>query len=87
MTSAATGSGNALPSYKRPPVDEVVCGFRFERLRGLKVPHIGLLWEKFRNEYPTVQHAIPIASDVGESLRHAYHFERGGDTNHVWSGR
>jgi uncharacterized protein (TIGR04255 family) len=71
MTSAATGSGNALPSYKRPPVDEVVCGFRFERLRGLKVPHIGLLWEKFRNEYPTVQHAIPIASDNSLSVDEA----------------
>lgn len=67
MTSANTTPGNPLPSYKRPPVDEVVCGFRFERLRELKVPHIGLLWEKFRNEYPTVQHAVPIATD--NSLR------------------
>jgi uncharacterized protein (TIGR04255 family) len=63
MTSGNSTSGNPLPSYKRPPVDEVVCGFRFERLRELRVPHIGLLWEKFRSEYPTVQHAVPIASD------------------------
>ncbi len=26
-------------------------------------PHIGLLWEKFRNEYPKMQHAAPIAND------------------------
>lgn len=63
MTPATKNSGDPLPSYKRPPVDEVVCGFRFERVRDLKVPHIGLLWEKFRNEYPTVQHAVPIATD------------------------
>ena len=63
MTSANKNTGNPLPSYKRPPVDEVVCGFRFERLRELKVPHIGLLWEKLRNEYPTAQHAVPIATD------------------------
>ena len=63
MSSASKDSGNPLPSYKRPPVDEVVCGFRFEHLRELKVPHIGLLWEKLRNEYPTTQHAVPIATD------------------------
>jgi len=52
-----------LPSYKKPPVDEVVCGFRFEPLPELKVPHLGLLWDRFRAEYPTAQHAIPIATD------------------------
>lgn len=57
---------DSLPSYKQPPVDEVVCGLRFEPLLELKVPHIGLLWEKFRNEYPRVQHAMPIAT--GRSL-------------------
>jgi len=63
MTSTTKTSGDPLPSYKNPPVDEVVCGFRFEPLRDLKVPHIGLLWEKFRSEYPTTQHAVPIAID------------------------
>lgn len=52
-----------LPSYKQPPVDEVVCGFRFEPLPELKVPHVGLLWEKFRDRYPTTQHAAPIGTD------------------------
>lgn len=59
----STDSKNPLPSYKRPPVDEVVCGFRFETLSGLKIPHLGLLWKKFRDEFPIVQHAIPIATD------------------------
>ena len=62
--SSTSKISEPLPSYQRPPVDEVVCGFRFERLREVKVPHIGLLWEKFRNEYPTVQHAVPIATDT-----------------------
>jgi len=64
MTLTTKTSGDPLPSYKSPPVDEVVCGFRFEPLRQLRVPHIGLLWEKFRNEYPTAQHAAPIATDT-----------------------
>ena len=64
MTSTSKQSVDPLPSYKQPPVNEVVCGLRFEPLHELKVPHIGLLWERFRNEYPTVQHAIPIATDA-----------------------
>jgi uncharacterized protein (TIGR04255 family) len=64
MTSTSKQSMDPLPSYKQPPVDEVVCGFRFEPLPQLKVPHIGLLWEKFRHEYPVVQHSIPIVTDA-----------------------
>jgi uncharacterized protein (TIGR04255 family) len=63
MVAEGKNSEIPLPSYKNPPVDEVICGFRFEPLRALKVPHIGLLWEMFRNEYPTAQHAVPIATD------------------------
>lgn len=66
MTSTSKTSPDPLPSYKQPPVDEVVCGFRFEPLPQLKVPHIGLLWGKFRQEYPVLQHAIPIVT--GTSL-------------------
>lgn len=64
MTSTSKTSVGPLPSYKQPPVDEVVCGLRFEPLLQLKVPHIGLLWEKFRQEYPLLQHAMPIATDT-----------------------
>jgi len=64
MTSTSKTSTDSLPSYKQPPVNEVVCGLRFEPLLQLKVPHIGLLWEKFRHEYPVAQHAIPIATDA-----------------------
>ena len=64
MTSTTKTSADPLPSYKQPPVNEVVCGLRFEPLPQLKIPHIGLLWEKFRNEYPTAQHAIPIVTDT-----------------------
>ncbi len=63
MNSTTKNSGDILPSYRNPPVDEVVCGFRFERFRGLKLPHIGLLWEKFRNDFPVTEHAVPIATD------------------------
>ncbi len=59
-------SSAALPSYKKPPVNEVVCGMRFHTPDNLQIPHIGLLWNKFRPDYPIIQHAPPIASAKGE---------------------
>lgn len=59
-------SSVALPSYKKPPVNEVVCGMRFHTPDKLRIPHIGLLWNKFRADYPRIQHAPPIASAKGE---------------------
>jgi len=53
-----------MPSYKNPPVIEVACGCRFQPLKHLKLPHVGLLWEKFRKEFPTVEHALPIGDEV-----------------------
>ncbi len=57
-------SESKLPDYKQPPVDEVVCGIRFEPLTQLRVPHIGVLWSRFREEYPKTQHAPPIPTET-----------------------
>ena len=54
-----------LPSYKKPPVIEVVCGLRFEPLEKLKIPHIGQYWEKVRNNFPKCEHAIPLGLGPG----------------------
>jgi len=59
-------SSGPLPSYKNPPVNEVVCGIRFDTPDKLRIPHIGILWNKFRSDYPTIQHAPPIATVKGE---------------------
>jgi len=59
-------STGALPNYKKPPVNEVVCGMRFHTPDKLLIPHVGLLWDKFRQEYPTIQHAPPIVTAKGE---------------------
>ena len=49
-----------LPEYESPPVTEVVCGILFEPIRALLAPHLGLLWEKFKSEYPTCQEVPPL---------------------------
>lgn len=55
-----TESRPALPEYENPPVNEVVCGVLFKPLAALLTPHIGLLWEKYKADYPTCQEAPPI---------------------------
>jgi uncharacterized protein (TIGR04255 family) len=50
----------SLPDYENPPVDEVVCGILFEPIVGFLLPHFGLLWEKFKHEYPRCQEVTPL---------------------------
>lgn len=57
-----------LPDYKNPPVNEVVCGLRFDPSDQLRIPHIGILWDKLRTDYPIIQHVPPISSTKGEIL-------------------
>ena len=59
---------DSLPSYRKPPVNEVVCGVRFHASDKLYIPHIGLLWDRFKAEYPKVQHAPPLAARTGQLL-------------------
>ena len=51
---------NSLPSYKIPPVIEVVCGIRFKNIEQFKAPHFGLFWQKVRDKFPTLKHASPL---------------------------
>jgi uncharacterized protein (TIGR04255 family) len=51
---------SSLPEYRNPPVEEVVCGLLFQPIKEFLVPHFGLLWEKFKREYPRCQHVDPL---------------------------
>lgn len=59
-------SSTPLPSFFNPPINEVVCGMRFQTPEKLRIPHIGLFWGKINTDYPVIQHAPPIASVKGE---------------------
>ncbi len=50
-----------LPKYGNPPVVELVCGILFESLNKFLAPHIGLLWENFKTEYPNIRQMMPLA--------------------------
>lgn len=53
-----TMSKQASPSFRKPPVTEVVLAAAFKSL-ALSIPDIGLLWEAFRSEFPRVEEQPP----------------------------
>ena len=46
---------NPLPSFKKPPVAEVAIAAQFGEIRGLTGPHMGLLWQRYREAFPTLE--------------------------------
>ena len=53
----ANSESQSLPDYKSPPVIEVVCGISFDTINEFKGPHLGLFWNKVRNNFPVCEHA------------------------------
>lgn len=68
LGSSTFCSADRLPSYLHPPVNEVVCGIKFQSSPNFTLPYIGLLWNKFREKYPRVQHAAPLAEGPDQIL-------------------
>lgn len=54
------GKSPSFPNYEKPPVIEVVCGIVFEAIAGFKGHHLGLFWQKVRNEFPRCEHAMRL---------------------------
>lgn len=57
-------SSAQLPSFADPPVSEVAASVQFDPLAKLTVPMVGLLWQRFRSDYPTVEHQPPLPPAV-----------------------
>jgi uncharacterized protein (TIGR04255 family) len=49
-----------LPDFKTPPVTEVVLGVQFNSLDKFLSPHLGLIWEAFKADFPKVEEQAPI---------------------------
>ena len=50
-----------LPSYRRPPVVEVVCGVQFEELTSFSSIHYGKFGSRIAAEYPRTEDQQPLA--------------------------
>lgn len=48
-----------LPDFDRPPVVEVAIGVQFEPV-ALSTPHLGLLWQGFRERLPRIEEKPPL---------------------------
>ena len=46
---------NPLPSFRKPPVVEVGIAAQFDGIPGLTGPHMGFLWQRFRESFPKLQ--------------------------------
>lgn len=41
--------------YENPPIDEIVCGIRFDSIKKLRFGHFGILWQKFVSDFPEIE--------------------------------
>jgi len=63
-----TSRGRSLPDFDNPPAVETLMGVYFLPIKGWKVPHFGMFWERIRADYPTVEVRTPIiAGPPGKS--------------------
>lgn len=53
-----------LPEFDRPPVAEVVLGVQFQALPSLRAAHLGLLWERYKDDYPGLEEHPPLDSAI-----------------------
>ncbi|WP_316191650.1 MULTISPECIES: TIGR04255 family protein [unclassified Bradyrhizobium] len=49
-----------LPTFGKPPVDEVYLSIQFASLAKFKSAHIGMFWEEIRHSFPEVTEQAPI---------------------------
>jgi uncharacterized protein (TIGR04255 family) len=53
-----------LPTFERPPLDEMAIGVQFDPLRNLRAAHFGLYWSRIRSEYPSTEDQGPLGTIV-----------------------
>ena len=53
-----------FPDFAKPPVIEVVLSVQIDPLPELQSPHLGLLWNKFRSDFPKTQQHPPLDSVI-----------------------
>jgi uncharacterized protein (TIGR04255 family) len=44
-----------LPDFENPPLIEVALGVQFDPLPQVRAPHLGLLWQRFYSDFPSLQ--------------------------------
>jgi len=55
---------SGLPEYSRPPIVEVAASIEFANIRDLNAVRLGMLWSRFRGEYPRTEQHPPLPSSA-----------------------
>ena len=59
-----------LPSFRRPPLGEMVLALQFESLAQLDIRHVGLITERFQDQFPTFAVQPPLEPTLERFDRH-----------------
>jgi uncharacterized protein (TIGR04255 family) len=49
-----------IPSFKSPPLNEVVLGVQYGAIETFNIATYGLLWEKFKGDFPNIEQHLPL---------------------------
>jgi uncharacterized protein (TIGR04255 family) len=49
-----------IPSYKKPPLIEVAWSVQFAELSWMTASHVGLFWQRIRDDFPTCEEYAPL---------------------------
>lgn len=52
------------PYFENPPLKEVSFLVQFDPIPGFHIGMVGLLWEKFRKEFPLFEEAAPLVTEI-----------------------
>ena len=61
-------TGRPTPTYENPPINEIVCGIRFDSIQSLQSGHLGILWQQFRADFPKTEDQNLVTSVPEEDL-------------------
>lgn len=49
-----------IPSFKSPPINEVVLNVQYDAIEKFNITTYGLIWEKFKSDFPNVEQQMPL---------------------------
>jgi uncharacterized protein (TIGR04255 family) len=55
-----TGRPEDLPDFRKPSLAETVLSLQLEPIGGLTTAHVGLLWQRFREQLPFIEEHAPL---------------------------
>jgi len=55
---------NQLPAFKNPPLVETALSVQFHPIPGFTNGHLGLFWNKIRDQFPTSSDGVPVEPQI-----------------------